>query len=509
MRDPQLSNDVFPATAQPCAERKRPLPRRFSELVLAVVIGAMIIYASWSLFDQDRSVEDKALTEARALNREAQATWSYIGGIQDQINYDTDGTYNFKGVYCAAAAKSIADQFTALSDGYAVRYARTNPRAVEDTPDAFEERAIAHLEHGRSEFYEITDYQGVPSLRYAARIGIEEECLSCHGSPRGSLDEMGYYREGMAVGDLAGIASIVVPIEDYQHEAMMRMAGTLLLFLALLVVMILLIRRGLRQWVTEPMAQANAQLVKANADLEEASRLREEFLATISHELRTPLSSIIAFTDLWRGRSEADEGSRELVEQVGQNSKVLLNMVNNMIDTARIEAGKYRIVCEDIDLVDEVCDLRAMAGPLAARKNIVFSAEVAPTVPIMQSDWNAIHTILANLISNALSFTESGGQVSLGIRYDRESETIVAEVADTGCGIAPDDLERIFQKFERPGIEKRTDTVGSGLGLGLARNLARMLGGDVAVKSTVNIGSTFTLTLPLRGKDSYEDSHSR
>ncbi|NPD30923.1 DUF3365 domain-containing protein [Eggerthellaceae bacterium zg-1084] len=488
---------------------RRPLPRRFNELVVAVVAIIMVIYLGWSVFEQNQAVEDKALAEARALNRNILAVWDYIDEAQDKINHNADGSYDFKGVYCATAAKSVAKRFTALSEGYAIRYARTNPRAAEDAPDAFEQRALSYLASPtQSEYYEMAEVNRAPVLRFASRLTIEESCLKCHGGPRGQIDQTGFFKEGMREGDLAGIASISIPVGDYRNEAWLRTLTTLGLFMLLLIIMLLVVQRGLRRWVTAPLADANEKLAQANRELEEASALREDFVATISHELRTPLSSIIAFTDLWADGKTTQATQRQLVEQVGQNSKALLRMVSNMIDTARVDAGKYTLNWEEIDLVDEVVELRAMAEPLAASKGVSFSASIDPAVPIVISDWGAIHTILSNLLANAISFTDAGGSVRLSLSADPGGARLVASVTDTGCGIAAEDRERIFERFERAGTERRARTVGSGLGLGLARSLARMLGGDITVESELGTGSTFMLTVPLRGKGSDENPDS-
>lgn len=151
------------------------LRSRFTYLVAAVVVAASTIYVAWSIVAQDAAADQAALLEARTIDLQMQAAWRYIGGIQDEINYDADGSYNFKGIYCATAAKRIAKDFTDSSSDYAIRYVRDNPRNPEDEPDAFETEALqAFRNSGTTEYYEKDVVNGQPVFRYVSLLTVEK-----------------------------------------------------------------------------------------------------------------------------------------------------------------------------------------------------------------------------------------------------------------------------------------------------------------------------------------------
>ena len=174
------------------------VPKRFTGLVVAVLALAFSLFLAWSVAANGQFAEDKALTEARMLNTSISSAWNYIDESQGAINYNSDGSYDFKHIYCSVAGKNIANRITNRSDGYVVRYARENPRSGTDEPDDFERRALAEFSgDASSEFYEVGEYEGQPVLRYASRLTIAPNCLECHGGPAGEKDVTGALKEGM------------------------------------------------------------------------------------------------------------------------------------------------------------------------------------------------------------------------------------------------------------------------------------------------------------------------
>lgn len=470
------------------------LQRRFSRLVVATIGVASVLYVVWSAADQESLVQYAALTEARALSAQMQASWEYIGSIQDSINYDSSGNYSFKGIYCATAAKQIAESFTNGSSGYVFRYVRHNPRNPNDTPDNFESDAIdAFQSTGRVEAYGMSAYENERVFRYVTALFVEESCLPCHGDPAGSRDETGLFREGMRVGDLAGASSIVIPIKDHQGKAVERGVVTVVFFGLLILVMVLVVKRALKLWVVRPMKEANDLLAESNA-------AKSKTLTLVSHELRTPLASIIAFTDIWQNSKVRHDPEEEyLVDEVKRSGESLLHMVNNIIDMAKVESGKYETCIEEVDVLDVVGVVKSTAEPIAIRKGIDLRFELAPDTPIVLSDWEAIRKILLNLVSNAIKFTESEGVVTIKTACGDDG-TLLISVEDMGCGIPEEDLDRIFEQYEQVSTtgssSRNKENQGSGLGLSLSRELAEMVGGTLRAKSVLGKGSLFVLTLP-------------
>lgn len=472
--------------------------RRFTvKLTMAVAVVVMVcavVYLAWTQSFQEEALGSKVLAEARTLNTEMRAVWDYIDDAQPAINTNADGSYDFKGIYCSVAGKGIAKRFTRESNDYLIRYVRENPRSGTDEPDSFERVALNHFTVGGStEHYELTTYEGRPAFRYASALLIKPNCLSCHGEPAGTPDETGFIREGMELGDVAGAVSIVIPVDSYVREAQEGMARSVLFFCVLVVAIVAVLLLAMRRWVSAPLERANRQLENEN-------KQKTDFLATMSHELRTPLSSIIAFTDIWeKSHAAEDSDERKLVEEIKQNSSVLLNMVNNTIDAAKLEAGCLSMQYSDVDMVDVVEAVFAVAEPLAIKEVVALDRSVDPEMPFLHSDAEALRKIMLNLVSNGLKYTPEGGSVRVSVRSSADGRQAVMRVADTGCGIRPENFEAIFEKFDRPGAGEDGPISGSGLGLFLVKSLTEKLGGTVEVESEIGHGSVFTVRVPFDG----------
>lgn len=266
----------------------------------------------------------------------------------------------------------------------------------------------------------------------------------------------------------------------------------------MLAVTIVLVRWALKKWVIDPADETNARLEEDNA-------AKTDFLTLVSHELKTPLSSIIAFADIWQSsEKERPPDEQYLVEEVRDNSKVLLGMVNNIIDMARVESGKYKTSAEEVDIVDIMNAVKATADPLAIKKGISLWFEAMTGIPIVLTDWEAARKILTNLVGNALKFTDAGGSVTVSAKTD-DSGTLTVEVSDTGCGIAQEDLALIFDRFGQASSTHPEGEQGSGLGLSLSRQLAAMIGATLEVTSQPGEGSTFSLRFLVSANAPHKD----
>ena len=260
--------------------------------------------------------------------------------------------------------------------------------------------------------------------------------------------------------------------------------------------------RELDQQKRELSAQAS-ELVEQNAELEaqkreigEANRQKSQFVSNMSHELRTPLNSVIALSSVLHrrlaGKIPAEEfGYLEVIERNGKN---LLELINDILDLSRIEAGREEVRTQKFSLGELVEELLQVLAPLARDKALALDNRVPADLPLLASDPDKCRRILQNLLGNALKFTAQG---RVSIAAVAASAALEISVSDTGIGIAQDKQSIIFEEFRQADESMSRKYGGSGLGLSIARKYARMLGGDLTVRSTLGQGATFTLRLPL------------
>src|SRR6202453_1114157 len=233
--------------------------------------------------------------------------------------------------------------------------------------------------------------------------------------------------------------------------------------------------------------------------LQRAPELKSHFLSNMSHEFRTPLNSILALSQILIDRMDGDltPEQEKQVTFMRRSAQDLTDLVNDLLDLAKVEAGKVTIRPAEFSVESLFAALRGMLRPLLAQNSsvsLVFEDPVG--IPELYTDEAKVSQVLRNFISNALKFTERG-EVRISVRSGHD-QTIVFSVADTGIGIAPDDQDRIFQEWEQIEGKHQKTTKGTGLGLPLSRKLAQLLGGNVYVKSQVGLGSTFFVAVPVR-----------
>jgi signal transduction histidine kinase len=245
------------------------------------------------------------------------------------------------------------------------------------------------------------------------------------------------------------------------------------------------------------------ELAQANLRLYEMNRLKSDFLATVSHELRTPLNSILGFSDVLSGIDSLDNKQQRYVGNIQRSGRMLLEMINDILDLAKMESGKMEVRLSEFKigaLVSAQCD---MARPLAEKKNIDLDSTVPASLPPLRQDQAKVQQILNNLLSNAIKFTPEGGRIAVSAERD-EMGDLRLRVEDTGIGISPDDQQLVFEKFRQAtvghtdGDAMTREYSGTGLGLSIVRELCRLLGGDVSLESELGKGSTFTIRLPWR-----------
>ncbi|MEP6692504.1 MAG: ATP-binding protein [Gemmatimonadaceae bacterium] len=243
---------------------------------------------------------------------------------------------------------------------------------------------------------------------------------------------------------------------------------------------------------------SNSALEEARAVAETADRAKSDFLATMSHELRTPLNAIGGHVQLMElgvhGPLTAEQ--RQSLARIDRSQRHLLGLINEVLNLARIEAGRVEYVLSDVALSDALADLRPMIEPQLAARSLSLEIRNAGDLPVVRADRDKLQQIFLNLLSNAAKFTDAGGRVWIdAVAHPALPDRVLVRVSDTGIGIPVPKLGSIFEPFTQVDSSHTRPEQGTGLGLAISRDLARGMGGDLGVESELGKGSTFTLTL--------------
>src|SRR6266446_10852085 len=283
----------------------------------------------------------------------------------------------------------------------------------------------------------------------------------------------------------------------------------------------LVIRHERRQ--ARSLVERSKELERLSSELLRVNRMKSEFLANVSHELRTPLNAIVGFVDLLREGVYGELAPRQVkpVERIEASANHLRHLVDQILDLAKIAAGRLDVHTEVLDIRPFILDVASEVESLLNEKNLTLSLTMGAALPKIRTDPTHLRQILVNLIGNAVKYTDKGtivvrtrmvprsdaltlGMPSNLLGVDQPEEMwLSVQITDPGIGIAATDQERIFEEFEQVGAGPRADSPnrGTGLGLAISRRLARLLGGDISLVSDLGRGSTFSLWLPIQEYD--------
>jgi PAS domain S-box-containing protein len=247
---------------------------------------------------------------------------------------------------------------------------------------------------------------------------------------------------------------------------------------------------------TSDLAQQNERLLWQSEELAKANKLKSDFLASMSHELRTPLNAVIGYSALLLDgiAGPLAPGQLDYVTRSRAAAQHLLTLINDILDLAKIEAGKMPVYVEKVSFAELIDEVAQQVEPMVSSKALSFGAHVAADCPEIETDKTKVKQILLNLLTNAVKFTNRG---SINISVSFAGDSVLLEVTDTGVGIKPDEIEAIWEDFRQLDQSRTRSIGGTGLGLSITRRLTQQLGGQVDVRSVFGEGTTFSVRLPL------------
>ena len=474
-------------------------------LGLYLMVGmALTFYVSWQ-----HKIELEHSSAIRAAAAYSEAITSIRGFYSRQIfpraieaGAAVSHEYqNKKGTVPFPATMSI-DMGLSLSrkgDGtsYRLYSAYPFPWRPERTIDKFEERAMARLIANPETpviRFDRTDNGKV--LRYATAVVMGKGCIGCHNTLNNSP------KTDWRAGDVRGVQQVTVPLPDNRNFAFMEMALTAFIAgLAVLLMWAMTTRLQSSLRMTRELAaisdRRNSELVVAKSEAEKANAAKTRFLATMSHELRTPLNSIIGFSDVLRNADKNQQIRENVVEyatDIQTSGTHLLDLINEILDMSKIEAGMFEIEEETVNLQETVDTCVRLLSQRAEAGSITLENRLPADLPPILGDRKAMRQILLNLLSNAVKFTDAGGCVT--IDGGRDGQGIAVTVTDTGVGIPASQIGEIFEPFTQADNSAARRHEGTGLGLPITKALVELHGGRLILDSTVGVGTKVTIQLP-------------
>lgn len=469
-------------------------------LVLILLMTANFLYNLTMRRKEERLL---IYQEAKAITGLFISMQEYISRKQDAINRSPDGSYHFKGLNPETVGRGISAIFNRTSD-HRLKMTSLEPRGRDNFPDEFERPVLESMRRNpvKSEYFQSTRIGGETYFYFIQRIEYTQECLQCHGEPKGLADITGYPREGRKIGDFGGAISIRIPARIVAGSTGQDIFILLLFTLFLAGISIYLVAYFLQKIsrLSANLADTNLVLNAHNRKLAQLEKIKNDLFHMLIHDMKSPLTFMIGSLQMLQERKVgALNGDQDdLVNLVLRGCNRLENMISNILDINRLEEGKLEFKPEEIRLRELLAERDKAWQRIAQRQQKKFILDYRAAQDHFTCDRNLFERILENLVSNAFKHTYSRkGEVRLIVSDWTEPPGLLFQVADNGEGIPEKYRELIFEKYtiaQEQDLGHKSDT---GLGLTFCRMAVEALGGRIWLEPAEGNGTVFSFCLPL------------
>lgn len=311
------------------------LKTKFVVLISALVVVSLFANLAWTSMNKRAQMENELREKGEVLAQQMDAVWEFMASNQDrleQISYTEDGVY--QGLHCAIVGRSIGLLFTSQSE-YTTRFVNFNPRNIADEPDDFETQALnAFIDEGHTEYYETTEYEGREVFRYSAPMRIEENCLDCHGEPKGEIDVTGFAKEGWSIGDVGGAISIIMPLDVYRESEQSAIVQDVIFFGGMLAFCLVIVYVALGYLVTRPLNKIQAgvdQIKTGNLDVELAYTESSREMNTLTADFNRMAEELSAIYGNLETQVEDRTAQLAQANDVLERQRAQLEEVNSLL----------------------------------------------------------------------------------------------------------------------------------------------------------------------------------
>lgn len=443
----------------------------FAGLIFLTVTSALMLGMA---IKQDRMLRRQTHNHATALHDLVLVArrWNAVhGGVY--LKHRSSGGIDYRKVSPEAMTREISE----LARGdrhFSFHIASLSPLNPANAPDDWERSTLEGFARGAKERADVAPNGAGLRYRLMKPIYVEESCLACHA------------KQGYRVGDVRGGISVSIPYGPVADALRKNLIGMVVLAVLLLLLFILTLYFLIWR-LMENLSQLNKELAALN-------ETKDRFLGMAAHDLRTPLAGVVGLADLLQAEPLGPD-QKQYVNGILESSGRMLSLITDLLDTAKINQGHLDLELQDVDVADLLAQAAQSSAPIARKKGVSLSKEIAADTGRVRMDPKRILQVLDNLVGNAVKYSKEGTTVTIGAR--READRLLLWVSDQGVGIADKDLSKLFLEFSKAGSRPTAGEPSHGLGLAIVKRLVELHGGSVRVSSKPGKGSQFIVELPF------------